>query len=112
MVELYYRGNAVIVAINNELLVVSNYSAMSRKLRDLVGELDCKRIIFDLSNIKVIDSVGMGLLAMIKSLGLHKGIEVVLACEDSYMLKIIKILNMNHSFNIYRNVADAIDNSS
>jgi anti-anti-sigma factor len=108
LIELYSSGDDSIITLHDESLDIENYSIISQKLRESLGGLHGRRIVFDLSSIKIIDSAGIGLLAMIRNISLQKGMDVVIACEDLYMYKIIEILNAAHSFMIYTSVAHAI----
>ena len=108
-VEQYDEKDATVVEILDTSLNIFNFSALSHELKNSLRRTTKPRVVFDLKNIKHIDSVGIGLLTLMKNMVAHDGADMAIACDNDGVLKVIELLNMSGTLKSYRTLRDAIN---
>ena len=108
-VEQYDEKEATVVKILDASLNIFNFSELSRELKSSLRRSAKSRVVFDLKNIKHIDSVGIGLLTMMKNMVAHDGADMAIACGNEGVLKVIDLLNMSGTLKSYKTLRDAIE---
>ncbi|MDR0926442.1 MAG: STAS domain-containing protein [Ignavibacteria bacterium] len=101
------RDNYSIFTIFDETIEGKSASELKAKIL-LVAQPDIKALIIDLSNVKVIDSSGLGALLLAhRQLNQHK-IPVILVGMQDFIKELLKITHIDELFKYSDCISDAI----
>lgn len=107
-VEHFNLQNTRVIRVTDEHLTIHNFSEVSANCRGLLDESPASRVVVDLQHVKMIDSVGVGLLERLRDRATRQGSDMVLACREQAILDVFDILNMRKFFIIHDSVDDAV----
>ncbi|MBN2160881.1 MAG: STAS domain-containing protein [Spirochaetes bacterium] len=98
--------NVAIIEVRGRSLDITNAPSVHR-IMNMAIKPGTAKIVFDLTGIEEIDSVGIGILAITRVMALRKGIDMAIAC-GSGVKRVIEILNINSTIAAYGSVEEAI----
>ncbi|MDM7987064.1 MAG: STAS domain-containing protein [Smithella sp.] len=101
--------NASVIKVEERSFNITNAPSVHR-IMNMAIKPGTEKIIFDLTGVDEIDSVGIGILAFTRVMASRRGIDMAIACTDG-VRKVLEILNMRSTFAAYSNVEDAIKGS-
>ena len=82
----------------------------SQEIKDnLLDDIDCKKIIVDLSSCDYIDSTFFGAMVFAYRVLKHQGCSVVLVVSQSYISKSFIFQEISSVFKVYHSMAEAIE---
>ena len=82
----------------------------SQEIKDnLLDDIDCKKIIVDLSSCDYIDSTFFGAMVFAYRVLKHHGCSVVLVVSQSYISKSFIFQEISSVFKVYNSMAEAIE---
>lgn len=108
LVEQYDEKETTVIEILDTSMNIFNFSELSRELKNSLGRATKPQVVIDLKNIKHIDSVGIGLLTMMKNMVVRDGADMAIACDNASVLKVIDLLHMGDSLKSYKTIQEAL----
>ncbi len=97
-----------IITIGSVGLDAKDAPIFKQKMIDLINQSDAKYVVFDLKNLKFIDSSGLGsFLSILRVLNAKKG-DLKLACMNETVRTMFELVSMHKIFEIYNNTLDAV----
>ena len=100
-------GNTVVVAISGEL-DLHTAERVATKLRDATAG-EAASVVVDLSETRLVDSVGLGVLASAARRTKSKGGTFVLAADDPRFLRTLKMTGLDRLFDVEPNLTEAME---
>jgi anti-sigma B factor antagonist len=100
-------GNTTVVALSGELDMHTG-ERVAQKLRHAIADEDCC-IVVDLLETKLVDSVGIGVLAAAARRVTSTGGTFVLATDDQQFLRTLKITGLDRLFDIEPTLTKAVE---
>ena len=100
------RGSIMVIQVQEERIDAAGAIAFKDKMRDATAS-DHTRVILDLSNVRFLDSSGLGaVVASIKAVGNARKME--LAALTPAVEKVFQLTRLNTVFKIHASVEDAL----
>ena len=109
-VQTKYAGKVAVIEVQGSLDAMT-----SGEMKSFVDELfisNTNEIVFDLTNIELIDSSGFGVLVHAFKIARAKGGDVVIAGLSGQPIEVFRILNLNKAIKTVDSVDEAIDSFS
>ena len=100
-------GNTVVVAISGEL-DLQTAERVATKLRDAMAE-EAASVVVDLFETRLVDSVGLGVLASAARRAKSMGGTFVLAADDPRFLRTLKMTGLDRLFDVEPNLTEAME---
>lgn len=109
LVAIVKEGNTDIVKFSDKL----TYAKLQSIKSDLTDKLTFKemgQVVIDLSNVKILDSAGIGLVvSLYKSAVKEKG-KLVIASQNSAITDILKTVGVNKIIKVFPTLDEAVNN--
>lgn len=102
------RDGVVVVVLEKDSLDAKDAPEFKQKMLDMIAKEDAKRVVFDMSRLKFIDSSGLGsFLGISRSLH-HRGGGLKLACMSNAVRGMFELVSMHKIFEIFQSVDEAV----
>ena len=102
------RDGVAIVVLDNDSLDAKDAPEFKQKVLEMIVKEDAKRVVFDMSRLKFIDSSGLGsFLGISRSLH-HRGGGLKLACMSNAVRGMFELVSMHKIFEIFPSVDEAV----
>ena len=106
-IEEEIKGNTAILSISVRMLGDTETRLLHEKVKNLITR-DIKNIIFDLVDVKLINSIGIGIIMTCWSSVRRVGGQLKLANAAEKVYDILTIMELDQFFENYKNVTAAI----
>lgn len=105
--ETRNRGDVVIVHCHGRIVYRDEAAALSR----LVGELlqHTRKLVLDLTGVSVLDSAGIGELALLHGWAQGKQASLKCAGPNQFVRNLLDLTNLDSVLELYANVEDALE---
>lgn len=100
--------NITVIVLKSEGLDSKNSSVFTQKVIDLINLNDLKFVVFDLKDLKFIESSGFSSFLKILRFLITKQGDLKLACMSEEVKAMFELVSMHKIFEIYNNTADAV----
>ena len=98
--KLAEKAGTVTVSLSGQLNFASN--EQFHGLLEKLAEVSCRRVVFDLSGLGHIDSVGLGLLYIAQEDVAATGAKLVLAAPQPEVFRLLELTEADKTFEIVR----------
>jgi anti-anti-sigma factor len=106
-IRIQKRENVTIVSIITQILGRNDYEQIHDALNDVLINYS-KNIIMDLKGVKLINSIGVGILMSSWTHIINAEGRMIVLCNSNSILDILSLCEIDRIIPIYGNMADAI----
>jgi anti-sigma B factor antagonist len=106
-IEVRFSDDVAIVSLSGKFLAGSDGPFLRQKVKDLI-EAGAKKLVVNFAEVPYIDSTGLGFLAGTRVTAQNAGVNLVLACVNQHVRKILEDVKLAQFFVIAENEAKAL----
>ena len=106
-IRIQKRENVTIVSIFTQILGRNDFEQIHEALNDVLV-YHSKNIIMDLKGVKLINSIGIGILMSSWTHIINSGGRMIVLCNSNNILELLSLCEIDRIIPIYSNITDAM----